>query len=56
MTDWLSRASQHARGATKMSFFNKTNNIVIVDTAKELLNRAQREVLFTDISKAGTFH
>jgi len=39
-----------------MSFCNKTNNTVIVDTVKELLKRAHHEVFFTDILKAGTFH
>ena len=38
-----------------MSFCNKTNNALIVDTVKVLLNRAHHEVLFTNISKAGTF-
>ena len=35
-----------------MSFCNKTNDTLIVDTVNELLNRAHHEVLFTNILKA----
>jgi len=40
----------------KMSFCNKTNDTLIVDTVKQLLNRANHEVEFMNILKAGTFH
>ena len=40
----------------KMSFFNKTNNTMIVDNVKELRNRSDREIFFKDILQVGTFH
>ena len=39
-----------------MSFCNKINSTLIVDTVKELVNRALHKVLFIDIWKAVTFH
>jgi len=41
---------------TKMNFCNKINNIMIVSSVKELFNRADHEILFTDIMQSGTFH
>ena len=40
---------------TKMCFFDKSDNSMIVDALNQLLNRSEREKLFAGVPQMGAF-
>jgi len=39
-----------------MSFFDKINNRMIANAVKQVFNRRNREILFTNVPQFGAFH
>jgi len=58
-SEWVSgflTAHQHITVGDKMGFFDKTNNSMITNAFKELSDRRDCEIFFTNVPQVGIFN